>query len=247
MAQGPIGAAGPQQARGNTAPPGADPQRPAAKASLRVTALARDGSRSADFALRPDETRVGKGVGEDELRLDDPFVAPLHAAFLFEEGQLSIEDKGTRNGVFLCVAQRFLEVGDELRIGRQRLRIDRMPRPDSAQAAAPTGGGPQPLWGSPDPGYRMQLVQVLERGGDGDTFPLRLGENQIGRGLGDVSFPGDGYVSGRHATLEVSDEGLRITDLGSANGTFVRLSRRTPVQQGDVLLIGDQLLRIDPS
>jgi pSer/pThr/pTyr-binding forkhead associated (FHA) protein len=217
-------------------PPARVPRKPRA----RVSAVSRDGSRSADFVLVKDETRVGRAVGADEVKLDkDPFVAPLHALFRFEGSRLLVRDSGSRNGVFLWVRERELAAGDELRIGRQRLRVEWMP-----DEPAPVAD--QPIWGSPDPGYGARVVQLLGGGGEGDVFPLKGGENLIGRGTGDVSFPHDGYVSSKHAMIVVGEGTLLIRDLGSANGTFVRVSGEASLNPGDLLLVGEQILRVDP-
>jgi pSer/pThr/pTyr-binding forkhead associated (FHA) protein len=211
------------------------------KPRARVSAIARDGSRSADFVLVKDETRVGREVGEGEVKLDkDPFIAPQHAVFKFEGQQLVVQDSGTPNGVFLWLKERQLESGDELRIGRQRLRIEWMP--EEAEQLSD-----QPVWGSPNPGYSARVVQLLEGGGEGDVFPLKAGENMVGRGTGDVSFPHDGYVSSKHATIIVNDGSLAVKDLGSANGTFVRINGQAPINAGDLLLVGEQILRVDPA
>jgi hypothetical protein len=37
---------------------------------------------------------------------------------------------------------------------------------------------------------------------------------------------------------------LSLTDLGSSNGTFVRIYEETEVKSGDVLLMGQQLFRV---
>src|SRR4051812_47241670 len=84
-------------------------------------------------------------------------------------------------------------------------------------------GGAIP-WGSPDPGYRFRLIQLLEGGLRGAAFPLKEGDNALGREVGDITFPNDGFVSGRHALLTVRDTRLVIRDFGSSNGTFVRLA-----------------------
>src|SRR5438067_2981026 len=212
-----------------------------AKPRARLSAIARDGSRSADFVLIKDETRVGRDVEPTEVKLDkDPFIAPVHAVFRFEGPQLVVQDSGTANGVFLWLKERTLESGDELRIGRQRLRIEWMP--DEPEQLAD-----QPVWGSPNPGYVARVVQILEGGGEGDVYPLKPGENQIGRGTGDVSFPNDGYVSSKHASITVGEGSLAVKDLGSANGTFVRVNGQAAVTAGDLLLVGEQILRIDPA
>ena len=232
----------PKPMAGQVRPP-APPAKPAAPARprARVSAIARDGSRSADFVLTKDETRVGREVEPGEVKLDkDPFIAPLHAVFRFEGPQLVVQDSGTPNGVFLWLKERSLESGDELRIGRQRLRVEWMP--DEPEQLAD-----QPVWGSPNPGYTARVVQLLEGGGEGDVYPLKVGENLVGRGTGDVSFPQDGYVSSKHATITVGEGSLVVRDLGSANGTFVRVNGQAAITSGDLLLVGEQILRIDPA
>ena len=232
----------PKPVTGQSRPPPAPPK-PAApvRPRARVSAIARDGSRSADFVLVKDETRVGRDVEPTEVKLDkDPFIAPVHAVFRFEGPQLVVQDSGTANGVFLWLKERTLESGDELRIGRQRLRIEWMP--DEPEQLAD-----QPVWGSPNPGYVARVVQILEGGGEGDIYPLKPGENLVGRGTGDVSFPNDGYVSSKHASITVGEGSLAVKDLGSANGTFVRVNGQAAVTAGDLLLVGEQILRIDPA
>ena len=232
----------PKPMTGQSRPPPAPPK-PAApvRPRARVSAIARDGSRSADFVLVKDETRVGRDVEPTEVKLDkDPFIAPVHAVFRFEGPQLVVHDSGTANGVFLWLKERTLEPGDELRIGRQRLRIEWMP--DEPEQLAD-----QPVWGSPNPGYLARVVQILEGGGEGDVYPLKSGENLVGRGTGDVSFPNDGYVSSKHASIMVGEGSLAVKDLGSANGTFVRVNGQAAVTAGDLLLVGEQILRIDPA
>ena len=214
------------------------PRGPSARA--RISAIARDGSRSADYLLLKDETRVGTAVGDDEVKLDeDPFVAPVHALLRFEGQQLYVEDLGSVNGVFLAFKERKFEAGAELRLGRQRLRIEWLP--DDPEMVAP-----EPIYGSPDPGYVARAVQLFEGGIEGDVFPLRPGENVVGRAAGDITFPQDGYISSKHANIAISGKNISVKDLGSANGTFVRIANRAPVALGDLLLVGEQILRVDP-
>ena len=125
-----------------------------------------------------------------------------------------------------------------MRLGRQRLILEPVP------PLAPGPGGVT-VWGSADPGYRFRLIQVLEGGMRGSAFALKDGENHLGRDAGDITFPQDGFVSGRHATLTVRQGRLWVKDLGSSNGTFVRLSAPAFVDPGDQFLIGRQLLRVE--
>lgn len=220
--------------------PAGDYNRPMPRVRARISAIARDGSRAAEFPLTRDATQAGRAVDQGHILLDrDPFIAPLHAIFRFERDQLVVQDAGSANGVFLWLQMRKLASGDELRVGRQRLRVERMPPPRPAAR--------EPVWGSPDPGYAARVVQLFEGGGEGEVFPLREGENLIGRSSGDVQFPQDGYVSSRHATLTVTPAEITVRDLGSANGTFSRVAASAPLSDGDLLLIGEQILRVDPA
>ena len=100
-------------------------------------------------------------------------------------------------------------------------------------------------WGALDPGHRVRLVQLLEGGGTGEVFPLRYGENVIGRDVGQVAFPFDRHVSARHARLDVNAHAVLLVDVGSSNGTFVRITAPAPLTAGDQVLIGMQLVRVE--
>lgn len=91
----------------------------------------------------------------------------------------------------------------------------------------------------------------------GSVFALETGKNLIGRWDPDVaSFPEvdlegfdhDAKVSRKHATLEISDTSMVLTDLGSLNGTFLNRETRLeankeyPVQEGDEVVIGKLIL-----
>jgi predicted component of type VI protein secretion system len=61
-----------------------------------------------------------------------------------------------------------------------------------------------------------------------------------------VLFSEDGYVSGLHCRVARESDGrIYLTDVGSSNGTFIRLRSEQPLQAGDILLMGQQLFRVD--
>ncbi|AGC46037.1 FHA domain-containing protein [Myxococcus stipitatus DSM 14675] len=170
---------------------------------------------------------------------DDPFIMPVQMRFFFSGSRLAVEDVGGANGVFVRLRQeREVSPGGELRLGRQRLVLEPIP-------TATQGPGGTQVWGSPDPGYRLRLIQILEGGLRGAAYPLREGDNLLGREQGDLTFPTDGFVSGRHAVLQVRQDRLTVRDVGSSNGTFIRLAGPTFVDNGDHYLIGRQLLRVE--
>ncbi|HQR30810.1 MAG TPA: FHA domain-containing protein, partial [Anaeromyxobacteraceae bacterium] len=196
-----------------------------------------DGQPGATHPLDREVTICGRKEG-DLLLPDDGSVSPRHAAFTVRDGRIRVEDLGSGSGTFLRLrAPRALTFGDEIRLGRQLLRLEPMPRPAAGAGASP--------WGSPDPGYRARLLQLLEGGGIGEVFPLRAGANAIGREAGEVAFPGDRYVSGRHARVDVGEAAVTLADLGSSNGTFVRVNGPTEIGVGDQVLLGMQLLRVE--
>lgn len=205
----------------------------------RLVTLTEEGTEESLWVLPDLEVVIGKDVGPVAF-LDDPYISSRHCRIFFVEDRLFVEDLNSRNGVYRWLrGEHPLRVGDRFRVGRQLLQLETM----EAQAAPAEDG--TLLWGSPNPGYLYRLVQLLEGGIPGEAFPLREGENLVGRASGDVVFPADRYVSARHASLSVGPEGVRLRDLGSSNGTFVRLEKITPLEGGDLLLMGDHLLRVD--
>ncbi len=211
--------------------------KPGLKPKVAIRIVRADGGPEALVAMAGEQLTCGT---RGDIRLqDDPFVAPTQARFSLTSGRLTVEDVGGGNGVFLrLLKEREISAGAELRLGRQRLLLE----PLSPPSRAPDGAM---MWGSPDAGYRFRLVQILEGGSRGAAFVLKDGENLIGRDAGDVTFPGDGFVSGRHASLQVRQERMFVKDLGSSNGTFLRLRTPTALDNGDHLLIGRELLRVE--
>ncbi len=233
--------AGPTGSRPHAAQPVAPPRlRATAPLSrFRVTTVRSDGGAGTSFALDKDEVVCGRTEGDVRLA-DDPTVSPRHARFVQANGVLRVEDLGSVNGTFVRLKEpRRISPGEEIRIGRQLLRLEPLPR-----AAHGDGGGVRP-WGTPDPGFRLRLSQLLEGGGLGEIFPLKDGENLVGREAGEVTFPSDRYVSARHARIDVTAGGVTLSDMGSSNGTFAKIAGQAELAPGDQLLVGGQLLRVD--
>jgi pSer/pThr/pTyr-binding forkhead associated (FHA) protein len=227
-------AAAPSESR----PPTPSPAAAVPPSGPRLALVRHDGLPGAWFALSREVTVCGRTSGE-VLLPEDAAVSPRQAAFTLRDGRVRLEDLGSVNGTFLRLrAPRALALGDEVRVGRQLLRLESLSR------EATPGSDARP-WGSPDPGYRVRFAQLLDGGGPGEIFPLRSGENLIGRESGDLAFPSDRYVSGRHARIDVGEGGVTLTDLGSSNGTFVKIGAAVELNPGDQILVGMQLLRFE--
>ncbi len=209
------------------------------EAAPRLCAVRHDGLPGLVLELNRAETLCGRTEGE--LRLaDDPTVSPRHARFVRQGPHVRVEDLGSVNGTYLRLrGTHRVSVGEELRIGRQLVRLEPLPRPPGGDEH---GGR---AWGSADSGATLRLAQLLDGGGVAEIFPLRPGENTVGRETGDVTFPGDRYVSARHAVIRVEPDLVTITDLGSSNGSFVKVVGSAELAPGDQLLLGAQLFRLD--
>ncbi|MDQ0755752.1 FtsK/SpoIIIE domain-containing protein [Arthrobacter sp. B3I4] len=104
--------------------------------------------------------------------------------------------------------------------------------------------------GEPSDGKRPQpgaplLLAVLSGPGAGMVLPLHRGSYGIGRSGTDLSLP-DAELSREHARLDVSNAGITLVDLGSANGTWVdgRRVLSTAVSTGSLIRCGNSTLSV---
>jgi predicted amidophosphoribosyltransferase len=98
---------------------------------------------------------------------------------------------------------------------------------------------------SPAPTGTPRLRLIQEGGGEGEVYKLETDETVIGRNSGDIRFPHDGYMSGRHARLIRRGERYVLIDENSRNGTFKRIDGEVELRAGDIILIGKQLFRFE--
>jgi hypothetical protein len=94
-------------------------------------------------------------------------------------------------------------------------------------------------------GVNPKLRLIQEGGGDGEIYKLDTDETIIGRNNGDIRFPHDGYMSGRHARIIRRGENFVLVDENSRNGTFKRIDGEVELKAGDIILIGKQLFRFE--
>jgi pSer/pThr/pTyr-binding forkhead associated (FHA) protein len=94
------------------------------------------------------------------------------------------------------------------------------------------------------PAPRGHLTLIRPDGTEGGVHPLHEAENLIGRGQGAL-FDADPYLSPRHAEFSFTPEGLMVRDLRSLNGVFIKIMQEEKLESGDVLRIGQELLRFD--
>ena len=88
-----------------------------------------------------------------------------------------------------------------------------------------------------------KLALLGESGDVVKLFTLDTGEAVIGRGDADVRFENDHYMSPLHARIDMRGGQLWLRDLGSRNGSWVFIEKPTRLVDGDLVLIGSQVLR----
>ncbi len=90
-------------------------------------------------------------------------------------------------------------------------------------------------------------MQCLAGGGEGRVATADGASLSIGRESNTLDFPDDRFISGHHARLDLSSNAdeVILTDMGSRNGTFIRLEGAQELFHGDYLFVGQQLLRVE--
>jgi len=202
-----------------------------------------DGSEGGHYPLEVGETVCGRMEGKI-LFLDDEYLSPRHAVFHYENGKLTVDDAGSLNGVFFRIqGEEQIAPGDCFRIGKQFLTFEDLSHLEVV--TSPEEGDDTVLWGSPVGDLWGRMVQLVEGGRRGNIYLLTKEEVLLGREKGDITFPYDGFVSGKHAKVSNKGGSFHLADLGSSNGTFLRLREIRELKQNDLLLVGQQLLRVD--
>ncbi len=205
----------------------------------RLVLIRPDGSEGETFALSDGPAQIGRGSGG--VFSNDAYLSPEHAEFRFEDDQLVVRDLESLNGIYVRIEPEVpieLFDGSIFRIGQEILRFEAPVAPD------PEPDGTQHM-GSPHHGYLGRISLVIGRETTGNSFPIPPHGIHLGRERGDVVFPEDGYVSGLHCRVHAEVGHVFLTDVGSSNGTFVRVSNESYVPRGTFVLLGQQLFRAE--
>lgn len=102
--------------------------------AFRVTQIFEGGMPGTCFLARGSTVQIGSRQG-DLVFAHDPLVSPLHCYVEEHAGTLMVSDTGSRTGVFVRVrGEQEVLHGDELLVGRTRLRALFLPRGQATQA-----------------------------------------------------------------------------------------------------------------
>ncbi len=202
-----------------------------------------DGTEGAKVPVLKGEVKLGRDSSYSVLE-SDPFLSPHHASLISDGSGHVIRDAGSLNGVFLRItAEVELQDGDYIRVGQELLRYRDL---SSAEPiVAPANDPKTQTNGSPDSGYWGRLALISGPDVESRAFVFNSDEVIIGREVGDIRFRDDGFVSGKHARISRIDGRVYLKDLGSSNGTYVRIRDERRVSGGDLILMGQQLFRLE--
>jgi pSer/pThr/pTyr-binding forkhead associated (FHA) protein len=206
----------------------------------KLTLIKGDGLDGISFTLAGEEHLAGRG-DVPLLFAEDPYMSPVHANFFYRKGKLHVRDEGSANGVYIRIRGAVpMEVGDRFLIGEQVIEIQGTPGLEELRASV---DGTY-FYASPArPSFR--LIQLLRGGDTGLSYQAPADLVALGREGNDINFPDDPFISGHHAQVSYVDGKLSLTDLGSKNGTFLRLSQESVLEHGDYVFMGQQLLRVE--
>ncbi len=214
------------------------PQQPArqARPSGNLTLIRPDGSEGGTHDLKEGENTLGREHGA--IFESDGYLSPSHAELILNAAGAVIRDLDSLNGVFVRMSEEEeVKPGQIIRLGQELLRFDLVEPP------APLDDGTE-VMGSPNPGYWGKITVVIGSGVDGSAYPLLGDAVTIGRERGDINFPDDGYVSGMHARLFTRDGRVYLADMGSSNGTFIKVQGERELANESFVLLGQQLFRL---
>lgn len=220
----------------------ADHARVEAPMPVALVSINEDGSDGPRIDLQYAESVLGRA---GDIRFPtDAFLSPKHARFSAEKSRLFIEDLYSLNGTYVKLRDEVrLTPGDTFLMGRQVLRFEKFEHTIAPKARSSDGTR---YMGSPPPGGQFKLLQVGIGGVVQNVFCLHESGAIIGREKGDVIFPRDKFMSGRHAQIFPRDDGhYYLVDLNSSNGTWIKIWERRGLNSGDFVFLGQQLFRVE--
>ncbi|RMH40578.1 MAG: FHA domain-containing protein [Deltaproteobacteria bacterium] len=211
------------------------------QARAKLTLIKGDGLDGVSFTLAGQDHIAGR-VDAPLLFDEDPYLSPTHANFFYKGSQLWVRDLDSANGVYVRIREP-VEVGhgDRFLIGEQVLDIEVQPI-EPEPTAKPDGTY---FFASPRRSSRFRIVQRLRGGDTGLAYRAQSDVVSLGREGNDVNFPDDPFISGHHARVCYRDGRLYLEDLGSKNGTFLRVNGEQELRHGDYVFMGQQLLRVE--
>jgi len=187
-----------------------------------LVSLHPDGTVEESFPITKETSRIGRSDAEIAFS-QDVYMADHHATLVRRGERYLIEDTGTGSGVWIRVPAgqgRVLVEGDTVWIGAQILVVTKS---DENWAVSHYNSD-----GVYRAAHRIEDKGVLV----GRATPIPLEPSDMG-------------LSRRHAQFRVEDGHLKVFDLGSTNGTYVKITAPLALSNGDELRIASKRFRFE--
>jgi pSer/pThr/pTyr-binding forkhead associated (FHA) protein len=216
-----------------------------------------------DPYLSPRHARIVRTGGKFVLRdLGSTNGVYLRLAPSRDANAMSRKNEGEKvpspTGTSPCEVAVPLRDQDLILVGQQVLKFEVTPQ-------ATVGYGPASehgtlLFGSPASPRYARLCQRSVEGITLDVHYIQKMETVLGRESGDLVFMEDPFLSRRHAAVRLVEKNgsaltagtvpttpisFALVDLGSSNGTFLRVRQDVDLCSGDQFRVGQQLFRVD--
>ncbi len=214
-------------------------------AQARLVTLLKDGSEGRSIPLTDKDADIGASEG-DIVFPDDPYLSPRHARIVCRGGAYTLRDLDSVNGVYVRVREAVeLRDRDMVLLGQQVLRFELLS--DGELPLGPAFQRGVLVFGTPEVARFARLVQYTTEGIGRDLHYLFRDETVIGRENGDIVFTEDPFLSRRHAAIRVdhASRSFSLHDLGSSNGTAIRMRGEHVLRDGDQFRIGRHLFRFE--
>jgi len=201
-----------------------------------------------EHPIRPGVNTIGR---EGDVTIVDGKVSRRHAQITNDNGVLVIEDLGSTNGTKVNGAalnpgdKTTLQGGETVSFGGIELKLS-MPGAKGGNTTQIISSNKTAAIATP-PKVEVPPAKLV---GEGKEFPLHKGSNSFGRKADNDVQIADPYVSGKHGIIEIADDGLFVTDIGSTNGTMLNDAKlspnmRTAITTEDVVRLGSMEFRIE--
>jgi pSer/pThr/pTyr-binding forkhead associated (FHA) protein len=209
---------------------------------FRLIVVHRDGTDGIAYNLLGDQIDIGRTEGD--LLFEDPHLAPRHARIVAGLSGPMLTPLENRNGIYVRLrSSTDLQDGDHILIGKQVLRFELLT--DAERNLRPAVEHGVVVFGTPVRPPWARLRQLTPASVTRDVFHLTRPDVVLGRETGDVVFSDDEFMSRRHAQVAFRNGRGHLEDLGSSNGTFIRLRGPHGLAAGDMIRMGDELLRFE--
>lgn len=235
---------------------------------VRLPVLVEQGGR--EHPIRSGVNIVGR---EGDVMLADPKISRRHAQILSGDDGFFVEDLGSTNGTELNGKKlsqgdkQPLGQGDKVSFGGVELTLSMPGQAGATEMLSPNrtamisappikdegtkevgDAGPQAGTASSEAAHAtFEPAAFLVV--DGEEKPLKAGLNTFGRKPENDVQIADPYVSGKHGTIDVREDGLFLTDIGSTNGTIFNGEKMEPnvetnLTEDDEVRIGGLTLKV---